>query len=83
LSTDAVKAYKSDPRAYQMAETGFELAREDIVFAAFGGWDAAGAKSYGLNTFWVNRLNAPPEELGVKPDAMGSTLTELAKYVAS
>jgi 2-haloacid dehalogenase len=51
------------------------------VFAAFGGWDAAGAKSFGLNTFWVNRFNAPAEELGVMPDAVGSTLADLAKYV--
>jgi 2-haloacid dehalogenase len=81
LSTDAVKAFKPDPRAYQMAEAAFKLPRENIMFAAFGGWDAAGAKSYGLNTFWVNRFNAPPEELGVIPDAVGNTLAEFAKYV--
>ena len=80
LSTDAVEAFKPDPRAYQMAETAFKLPRENIVFAAFGGWDAAGAKSFGLDTFWVNRVDAPLEELGVKPDAVGTTLAELAKY---
>ena len=68
LSTDRVNAYKPDPRAYKMAEVAFNLPRESIVFAAFGGWDAAGAKSFGLNTFWVNQVNAPLEELGVKPD---------------
>lgn len=83
LSTDLVSAYKPDPRAYQMAENAFKLPRENIVFAAFGGWDAAGAKSFGLNTFWVNRVNAPLEELGAKPDATGATLTELAKYVTA
>src|SRR6266403_1507349 len=76
LSTDRVKAYKPDPRAYQMAEVVFNLPRESIVFAAFGGWDAAGAKSFGLNTFWVNQVNAPLEELGVKPDAIGRTLLD-------
>ena len=81
LSTDRVKAYKPDPRAYQMAEVVFNLPRESIVFAAFGGWDAAGAKSFGLNTFWVNQVNAPLEELGVKPDAIGRPLLDLAKYV--
>ena len=81
LSTDAVQAFKPDPRAYQMAEMAFGLPREAIVFAAFGGWDAAGAKSYGLRTFWVNRFHAPLEELGVKPDATGDTLAELANYV--
>jgi 2-haloacid dehalogenase len=81
LSTDAVKAFKPDPRAYQMAESAFKMQRESIAFAAFGGWDAAGARSFGLHTFWVNRFNAPLEELGVKPDAEVGSLTELAKYV--
>jgi 2-haloacid dehalogenase len=81
LSTDAVQAFKPDPRAYRMAETAFGLPREQIAFAAFGGWDAAGARSFGLNTFWVNRLDVPMEELGAQPDATGRTLTELAKYV--
>jgi len=83
LSTDRVKAYKPDPRAYQMAEVVFNLPPENIVFAAFGGWDAAGAKSFGLNTFWVNQVNAPLDELGVKPDAIGRTLLDLAKYVTA
>jgi 2-haloacid dehalogenase len=37
----------------------------------------------GLDTFRVNRLDAPLEELGAKPDAVGSTLTELANYVVA
>ena len=64
-----------------MAETAFKLPRENIVFAAFGGWDAAGAEAFGYNTFWVNPFNVPVEELTVKPDAIGNTLTDLAKYV--
>jgi 2-haloacid dehalogenase len=83
LSTDRVKAYKTDPCAYKMPEDAFKLPRKSIVFAAFGGWDAAGAKSFDLNTFWVNRAGAPMEELGVKPDATGTTLTELAMYVGA
>jgi 2-haloacid dehalogenase len=83
LTTDRVKAFKPDPRAYKMAEDTFKLRREKIVFAAFGGWDAAGAKSFGLNTFWVNPLGVPVEELGEAPDRVGSTLTELARYVTS
>ena len=55
----------------------------DAIHPAFAGWDAAGAKSFGLNTFWVNRFNAPVEELGVKPDAIAGTLTDLAKYVTN
>jgi 2-haloacid dehalogenase len=80
LSTDSVRAYKPDPRAYAMAETALRIPRDNIVFAAFGGWDAAGGKAFGLDTFWVNRLGAPVERLGVAPDAVGLTLTELARY---
>jgi 2-haloacid dehalogenase len=39
--------------------------------------------SFGFETFWVNRLNAPLEELGIKPDATGTTLTDLAEYVTA
>lgn len=38
LSTDAVRAYKPDPRAYQMGVDAFGLKREEILFAAFAGW---------------------------------------------
>jgi 2-haloacid dehalogenase len=81
LSTDRVKACKPDPRAYGMALDAFGLKREEILFAAFAGWDAAGAKSFGYPTFWVNRQNQPAEELGVTPDASGVTLDELVRFV--
>jgi 2-haloacid dehalogenase len=81
LSTDRVQAYKPDPRAYQMGIDAFHLRKEQIAFAAFGGWDAAGAKSFGYPTFWNNRQGQPVEELGVKPDATGATLSELVAFV--
>ena len=80
LSTDQVKAFKPDPRAYQMGIDAFKLRRDEIAFAAFAGWDAAGAKSFGYPTFWVNRQNAVEEELGAHPDAAG-TLDQLVKFV--
>lgn len=83
LSTDHIKTYKPDPRAYQMAMDAFKLKREEILFVPFSGWDAAGAKSFGYTTFWVNRLGLPAERLGVTPDAMGKNLTDLVSYVKS
>jgi 2-haloacid dehalogenase len=81
LSTDKVRAFKPDPRAYQMGVDAFGLRKEEIAFAAFGGWDAAGAKWFGYPTFWVNRMNVPVEELGVTPDGIGSSLVDLVKFV--
>jgi 2-haloacid dehalogenase len=80
LSTDRVSAYKPDPRAYAMGIDGFGLRREEILFAAFGGWDAAGAKSFGYRTFWCNRQRQPVEQLGAQPDAIGYTVGELAHF---
>ena len=81
LSTDKIKTYKPDPRAYRMAIDAFGLKKEEILFVAFAGWDAAGAKSFGYTTFWVNRLNLPAERLGVTPDAVGQNLSDLVSFV--
>jgi 2-haloacid dehalogenase len=64
-----------------MAIRAFGLRKEEIVFAAFGGWDAMGAKWFGYPTFWVNRAHATAEELGVVPDGVGKDLNDLVMFV--
>lgn len=81
LSTDAVRTFKPDPRAYRFAIEALSVPRDRILFVPFAGWDAAGAKWFGYETFWVNRLGTPPEELGVKADGMGSNLDDLVAYL--
>src|SRR5581483_4159554 len=82
LSTDRVRAYKPHPKAYEMALHAFGAAREEIVFCASAGWDAAGAKWFGYPTFWVNRSGQPGEELGARPDGIGSSMTDLVNFVS-
>ena len=81
LSTDRVKAYKPDPRAYRMALESFGLKAEQILFVAFAGWDVAGAKSFGYPTFWVNRQKQPAEELSVVANASGDSLSDLINFL--
>jgi 2-haloacid dehalogenase len=81
LSTDRVMAFKPDTQAYRMAIDAFGLRKDEIAFAAFAGWDAAGAKWFGYPTFWVNRTQAVQEELGAIPDGMGKDLNDLAAFV--
>lgn len=81
LSTDAVRTYKPDPRAYQLGVDAFGVPPAHIAFAAFGGWDAAGATWFGYRTFWVNRFGLPPEQLAVTPEATGKDLDELAAWL--
>lgn len=83
LSVERVRTYKPDPRAYAMGPTVLGIPREAIVFSAFGGWDAAGARWFGYPTFWVNRLSLPAEALPPGPDATGATLHDLAKWLAT
>lgn len=82
ISTDRVKTYKPDPRAYALGPALLGLPRERVAFAAFGGWDAAGAKWFGLPTFWVNRFGVTEEQL-VAPDASGPSLQALATWLAA
>lgn len=82
LSTDAVRAYKPDPRAYQMGVDAFALKREEILFAAFAGWDASGAKLFGYPTFWVNRQKQPREQLEAVPDGEGQGMMDLAHFLS-
>jgi 2-haloacid dehalogenase len=81
LSTDRAKTYKPDPRAYGLGTEALRLRREEILFVAHAGWDAAGAKAFGYPTFWVNRTGLPPEELGTMPDGVGRDLADLVRFI--
>jgi 2-haloacid dehalogenase len=83
IPTESAQTFKPAPRAYALGESVLGLDRREIAFAAFGGWDAAGAKWFGFPTFWVNRLNVKPERLAPGPDGTGPTLNELAQFVTS
>jgi 2-haloacid dehalogenase len=81
LSTDVARTYKPDPSAYALGTRALGLRREEILFVAHAGWDAAGAKAFGYPTFWVNRPLFPAEELGALPDGSGRDLSELVRFV--
>jgi 2-haloacid dehalogenase len=81
LSTEANGTYKPDPAAYELGMKTLKLKKKEIVFAAFGGWDAYGAKSFGYATYWVNRFNLPAEELGLKADATSTDMQGLLGFV--
>jgi 2-haloacid dehalogenase len=81
LSTDTITTYKPDPRAYAMGGKAFALPAENILFAAFGGWDAIGAKTFGYPVFWFNPGHQPVEEFGEAPDAIGTSFADLMIYL--
>lgn len=83
LSVDAVRAYKPSRAAYALGTRAFDAPPSEIVFVSSNGWDVAGAAWFGFTTFWLNRANAPLEELGVTPHGAGSTMSDLLAFLAS
>lgn len=81
LSTEANASFKPEPRAYELGLEHLGLKKEEIAFAAFGGWDAYGAKNFGYSTYWVNRFNLPTEKLGITADATSNSFAGLLDFV--
>jgi len=77
LSVDELKIFKPAPEVYQLAVDRLGVSRESIGFVSSNCWDALGAKSFGFRVFWINRLKAPLDRLGFKPDAIVGSLGEV------
>lgn len=82
LSVDDARIYKPAPRVYQLAVDALALPASQIGFVSANCWDACGAKAFGFRVFWVNRTQAPTDNLGFAPDNVLKDLRELARGVA-
>lgn len=83
LSTDKVNLFKPNAAAYNMGVKALNCKKEEILFAAFAGWDVVGARWFGYPTYWVNRAGAPLEELDAKTDATSNNLTDMLRFISS
>src|SRR6476620_4935348 len=81
LSVDTVKKFKTAPEAYQLGTDMLGMAAKDILFVSSNCWDVCGASWFGYKTFWVNRTDAPMDELGVTPHGQGRLLSDLPAFV--
>ena len=77
LSVDPLRIYKPHPSVYQLAVDQLGIEARDIAFISSNFWDAAGATAFGFRTFWINRSVAKPDELGLEPQAVLSSLDQL------
>jgi 2-haloacid dehalogenase len=81
LSTASNGTYKPSAEAYELGMRELGMEKKDIAFAAFGGWDVYGAKSFGYATYWVNRFQLPPERIGLAPDGTSHDMSGLLQFV--
>jgi 2-haloacid dehalogenase len=81
LSVDEVGVFKPYPAVYELATKALGLPAERILFVSSNGWDAFGARAFGLPVAWVNRAGAPLERLGTPPNLVVPDLSALAEAV--
>ena len=77
LSVEDVGVYKPHPDVYSLATRELGRSRDEVAFVSSNGWDAYGAKTFGLRVIWCNRARAPRERIPVEPDATVASLAEL------
>ena len=80
ISVDSVRKYKTHPDAYALGEVACGLPAAQIAFVSSNSWDALAATWYGYPTLWVNRHNAPFEELGTQPTRVGTSLRDVLSF---
>jgi 2-haloacid dehalogenase len=56
ISVDARKIFKPSPDAYTLIESTLGIAPTDVLFISSNPWDACGAKAFGLNVAWIERV---------------------------
>jgi len=78
LSVDELRAYKTDPRVYDLATTQFRVYPEAVSFQSSNRWDVAGAAAFGFRAVWINRAGAPDEYRDLAPAAVLPDLSGLA-----
>ena len=80
LSADQARAYKTAPGVYELGPLTLGHPPAELLLITGNSWDAIGAKWYGYRSFWVNRLSAPIERLGERPDGIGRTLNDAVDF---
>jgi len=56
ISVDAKKIFKPSPDAYTLIESTLGTPPADVLFISSNPWDACGAKAFGLNVAWIERV---------------------------
>ena len=63
ISVDADKIFKPSPDAYRLIEKTLGVPPASVLFVSSNPWDACGAKAFGLNVAWIERVT--PEAMAL------------------
>jgi 2-haloacid dehalogenase len=70
ISIDSKRIFKPSPDAYTLIESTLHVPPQEVLFISSNPWDACGAKAFGLNVAWIER---------VTPEAMALACVESDK----
>ena len=63
ISIDSRKIFKPSPDAYRLIESVLGVPPAQVLFVSSNPWDACGAKAFGLNVAWIERVT--PEAMAL------------------
>jgi 2-haloacid dehalogenase len=63
ISIDSQKIFKPSPDAYTLIESRLGVPPAEALFVSSNPWDACGAKAFGLNVAWIERVT--PEAMAL------------------
>jgi 2-haloacid dehalogenase len=71
ISIDSQKIFKPAPDTYALIEARLGVRPAEVLFVSSNPWDACGAKAFGLNVAWIERVTPEAMALAcVKSDAV-------------
>jgi 2-haloacid dehalogenase len=63
ISIDSQRIFKPSPDAYALIESRLGVPPVEVLFVSSNPWDACGAKAFGLNVAWIERVT--PEAMAL------------------
>jgi 2-haloacid dehalogenase len=63
ISIDSMRIFKPAPQAYSLIESRLGVPPREVLFVSSNPWDACGAKAFGLNVAWIERVT--PEAMAL------------------
>jgi 2-haloacid dehalogenase len=63
ISIDSKRVFKPGPEAYALIESVLGVPPAEVLFVSSNPWDACGAKAFGLNVAWIERVT--PEAMAL------------------
>jgi 2-haloacid dehalogenase len=75
ISVDAKKIFKPSPEAYELIGETLGTAPDEVLFVSSNPWDVAGAKGFGLNVAWIERVTPEAMALACVENELVAPLT--------